>query len=316
MKFRQKLDHLNGNHVHLNEKLNHLNEKLNYLNEKLERIERYALATAQRFAINCGQGEILIRTAVGYVLVDSGDHALISALVENQELEPGLRVFLEKTILPGFRVVDVGANIGMHTITMARSLRGNGVVYSFEPMPRTFELLNTNIRINGLSSLVILHPTALSDYNGNNILYLGCTSGHHSLFPLDDLSDPANDSIEVHVGTLDYSLANVQEIDLIKIDAEGSELDVISGGAEILHRSQNILVVVEFGLSHLLRAGHSPMHWFSQFETLTLSHRVINNFTGAVENWTMEKILEAESVNLVFGRTGSKIWNKISAQSS
>ena len=264
--------------------------------------------------VNCGQGEMLIRSAVGYVLVDSGDHALISALAESQELEPGLRLFFERIIEPGFRVVDVGANIGMHTITMARCLRGNGVVYSFEPMPRTADLLEVNVRINGFSSIVRLRRTALSAHKGIDALYLGHTSGHHSLFPLTELPASAKTSIDVQIETLDSALSDLQEIDLIKIDAEGSELDIIWGGAEIIRRSQNILLIVEFGISHLLRVGQSSDYWFSRFESLGFSYKAINDLTGELENWSMERILASESVNLVFGHAGSKAWKKINSR--
>ena len=292
-----------------------LGQRLDHLSEKLDRTELYALATARRFALNCGHGEILIRSAVGYVLVDSGDHALISSLTESQELEPGLRLFLERTIRPKNNVVDVGANIGLHTITMARALKGDGSVYSFEPMPRTADLLEVNVKINGLSSLVRVRKTALSRNGGNRPLYLGHTSGHHSLFPLAELAIMDDSSIEVQVETLDSALTKVGRIDLIKIDAEGSELDVIFGGAKIIRQNKNILVIAEFGMSHLLRVNQSPEFWFSNFTSFGFSFGVINYLTGVVENWSMEKILASESVNLVFGRAGSKAWKKIESES-
>jgi FkbM family methyltransferase len=284
-----------------------MEDKLATIENMLSRIETYSLISAKRFAVSCGQGRILIRSNVGYVVVDSKDYPLASILIEAQELEQGLRTLLEKLIEPGFVVVDVGANIGMHTITMSRCLQGSGVVHAFEPMPETAELLEANLNINGCGSNAKIHQVALSNNNGRQKLHLGRTSGHHSLYPLDDgWMGRRSCEIEVEVATLDLVLASEPYIDLIKIDAEGAELEVLEGASQIIKRSPDLAIIAEFGPSHLERIGVSIENWLAHFSNLGFTWFVVNDVTGELEEWTKDRLSNVVSANLLFVRHGSR----------
>lgn len=284
--------------------------KLNAIESKLDRIETYSLVSAKRFAVPSGQGRILIRSNVGYVVVDSMDYPLASILIEAQELEPGLRILLEKLIEPGFVVVDVGANIGMHTITMSKCLKGAGVVHAFEPMPETAELLETNLDINGCRDYAKIHRIALSNTNSRQKLHLGHTSGHHSLYSLDDEGVDAR-SREVEVATLDSVLISQSYIDLIKIDAEGAELLVLEGASQIVKRSPDLAIIAEFGPSHLERIGVSTENWLAHFSNLGFTWFVVNDATGELEEWTVNQLSNVVSANLLFVGHGSRFLKKM-----
>lgn len=301
-----------GNYEAIDSKLNAIETKLNAIESKLDRIETYSLVSAKRFAVSSGQGRILIRSNVGYVVVDSMDYPLASILIEAQELESGLRILLEKLIEPGFIVVDVGANIGMHTITMSRCLKGAGVVHAFEPMPETAELLETNLDINGCRGYAKIHRIALSNSNSRQKLHLGHTSGHHSLYPLGGGGvDTRSREIEVEVATLDSVLISQSYIDLIKIDAEGAELAVLEGASQIVKRSPDLAIIAEFGPSHLERIGVSIENWLAHFSNLGFTWFVVNDVTGELEEWAVNRLSNVVSANLLFVRHGSRFLKKI-----
>ena len=100
------------------------------------------------------KGIIPINIQTGHKLyIDSSDISLTPALLMSGGVwESGITALLGKIISPGMTVVDIGANIGYHTLTAANLVGFNGKVYAFEPEPGNFNLLNKNIHINKYSS--------------------------------------------------------------------------------------------------------------------------------------------------------------------
>jgi FkbM family methyltransferase len=114
------------------------------------------------------------------------------------------------------RMVDVGANLGLHTIVMARC---GFEVAAFEPDPRHFAVLERNLALNGVAG-VDLHNTAVSVEAGETtfVRVLGNTTGSHLL------------GAKQSYGDREYFTVKTEPIkplfrwaDFIKIDAEGHE---------------------------------------------------------------------------------------------
>lgn len=275
---------------------------------RLDRIEQYSLAAAKRVAVNCGDGAVLLRSEAGYILCSDIDHALISALMETGDLEIGTRILIQTFLKPGECFVDVGANIGMHTLAAAHAMKGQGKIVAFEPFAPTKKLLQRSIWMNGFASLVEVHEAAVSNESGSSVLYLGETSGHHSLFSLDGNEATHAKQVEVRLLRLDDVIPSNLKIDLLKIDAEGAELDVIQSALSTIKRNSDIAIIVEFGPSHLRRTGMQPIYWLSVFEKLGLEYRVINSLTGKLEVWEIADLISCDSANLLFSRIGSSAW--------
>ena len=88
----------------------------------------------------------IIKTATGTFLIDNGD--LISNTLKHSGIwEQWLHIIYTKLIQKDWVVVDVGANIGTHTIPMAELCKQ---VYAFEPQKNIFNQLCANIALNGL----------------------------------------------------------------------------------------------------------------------------------------------------------------------
>ncbi|PRH45648.1 FkbM family methyltransferase [Burkholderia multivorans] len=295
----------------VSERTRRLEESLINIHPKLDRIETYTHASARRIAVNCGDGAVLVKTEAGFVLCAENDHALLACLVDTGELERGTRLLIEKLLQPGSCFVDVGANIGLHTLAAARSMQGQGKIIAFEPFGPTKALLERSVWMNGFSSLVEIHQAAVSNETGRHKLFLGATSGFHSLFPLDGSTSAHTEPVEVSVVRLDDIIPATQKVDLLKIDAEGAELQVLGSAVGLIERNAELTIIAEFGPAHLKRTGVAPSDWLNAFAARGLQYRAINSVSGKLEHWDMEKLLACDSINLLFSRKDAGVWERL-----
>ena len=277
---------------------------------QLDRIEQYVMASARRVAVNCGAGEILVRTEVGYILCASSDHAVLASLLEAGELEPGIRLLIQRFLKPNDVFIDVGANLGMITLSAAHAMKGMGRIISFEPFEPTQQLLKKSVWMNGFSGIVEIHQAAASNRNGHQTLHLGATSGHNSLYQLASTSIQTPQSVEVPLVQLDSVVGAGISVNLIKIDVEGAELDVLEGAKSLIASNPSIAMIVEFGFAHLQRTGHTTQDWLAAFKNLGFEFRAVNAHTGQLEAWTEEQLEAVDSVNLFFARPQSEAWSR------
>ena len=129
-------------------------------------------------------------------------------------------------------IVDIGANIGNHTIQFSRYF--NKVV-AFEPNPRVFELLESNTK--RIKNVEIFN---LGCGQGSAILQLKETVGNigGSSVVLDVES---KSSIDIEIVPLDEMLDIIGRIDAIKIDVEGMEIDVLRGSEKTISASKPVI---------------------------------------------------------------------------
>jgi FkbM family methyltransferase len=144
----------------------------------------------------------------------------------------------------GETFLDVGANMGDYSLMAGKIVGKTGKVISIEPAPETIKWLKKSIKLNGYDHIIIQN-CALGEKNGTAKLYLSHVSGWHSLLP--SLPGRNQGQIDVEVKTLDNLLKEMNEpdIDMIKIDVEGSELDVLKGGYQTLTKNQDIIVLID-----------------------------------------------------------------------
>lgn len=136
--------------------------------------------------------------------------------------------FLRSLLQPGQQVIDIGANYGVYSLSMAKSVGANGRVWAFEPASTTAALLAEGIASNNFSQ-VILEQSALSNTCGTAQLALNENSELNALL---HGAATAVVSESVSLVSLDSCMNRHQwrDIDFVKIDAEGEEENIISGG--------------------------------------------------------------------------------------
>lgn len=131
-------------------------------------------------------------------------------------------------------VVDVGANIGNHSIFFAK-VTGADVI-AFEPNPAALDILRLNIKLNGVAERIELHDIAVGERQG-----LG-TVQDHDPNNLGRASVELSDQGTVAIRTLD-AVVGARWVDLIKVDVEGMEPMVLRGAAATLARCRPRLLV-------------------------------------------------------------------------
>jgi FkbM family methyltransferase len=139
---------------------------------------------------------------------------------------------------PGDVMVDVGANIGTHTLEAASLVGPGGRVYAMEAHPRTYRFLAANIRLNQFGNVVTFN-TAVGCENGS----ITFTDSHY-----DDMNrvDERGQGIEVPMRRLDDLLSEEpRPIRLLKIDVEGYEKFVLAGASDTLAQTEAIFIEME-----------------------------------------------------------------------
>lgn len=249
-----------------------------------------------------------VRTVDGYVLVPKAARELYILLADSpaEGLEPGTHRCLKALVDPGMTVVDVGANVGMLSLALARSVGALGKVYAFEAEPELQDLLAKSFALNGVP-WVELRRQAAGRKAGTATFHVSPISGHSSLYDLPGEEAPKSRQITVEVAALDEVLAEVPAVDLVKIDVEGAELDVLAGMEKLIARNPGLAIVAEFGPSHLARVGQTPQQWFDAFEAHGFLGYAIDEATGSCRPVRVSQVADVVSVNIVFARPGSQM---------
>jgi FkbM family methyltransferase len=183
-----------------------------------------------------GNGRMLIRLVWGGQLVSPADDlSLTPELVAHGIYEAPFTRYLQRTLRAGHRVVDVGANIGMHTVLMAAWVGPAGRVLAYEPNPEVLGFLRENVALNWLNDRVTIRPAGASENRGRTKFFITERfKGNSSLLepgdayfvhaPMDTVRE-----IEIEVEPVDAAARELGHIDLVKIDVEGSEDGVLAG---------------------------------------------------------------------------------------
>jgi FkbM family methyltransferase len=147
-------------------------------------------------------------------------------------------------------VVDVGAHIGKYTIIASKRVGANGKVIAIEAHPGNYEMLNRNIKLNGLTNVTTLNYAVYSKESKVKLFLPGEKSNHSIYNTL--LPSRATDEgkfVEVTADTLDNLLQkngiSNAEVNWLKIDVEGAELEVLKGAHVVLSNSNNIRLLIE-----------------------------------------------------------------------
>lgn len=158
--------------------------------------------------------------------------------------EENMLIHILDTLKPDDISYDIGANIGIFTVLMAKKVSQTGRVIAFEPETENYNALQNNIIINGLSN-VTLEKVALGDRYDKANLYIKkrMGSGSISLIKSDD-SDYCG-TVNIVPGDSVIQKDNLPVPKVVKIDVEGFEYPVIKGMQKTLSNEKCKLVCCE-----------------------------------------------------------------------
>jgi FkbM family methyltransferase len=135
-------------------------------------------------------------------------------------------------VASGDLVLDLGANIGVYTKLLSDWVGPEGSVYSYEPIPETFQYLRHNVEKFRLAN-VTLHNSAVSSRCGR--MTMTVPNGN---FYRASISSVGNR--EIRVVRLDDEFVEPRRVTFIKCDVEGHEQEVIDGAMRLVERDHPV----------------------------------------------------------------------------
>lgn len=181
------------------------------------------------------------------IYLDTRDLGLTPHIALSGIWEKDVEDALQRLLKPRMHVVEVGANMGFHTLTMAQAILPSGKLHCFEANPDVLPLLRATLLVNGFADHVTVHGEAAADQVGEvefaaDPLHIG--SGH--LLCVATGESYSRRSV-VPCTTLDKALGeSLGRIDLLRMDAEGSEPQVLKGAEGLIARSPRLRIVTEW----------------------------------------------------------------------
>ena len=186
-------------------------------------------------------GERAVRVDGDRLYAASPDRLLAALAWKTGLRERAERRLIAREVKPGMVAVDVGANLGVHTLALARAVGPAGRVHALEPDPANFRLLARAV-----------HRAAAAAQAGEMDLHLSAVNrGDHRLHP--DAAPRAR--VRVPVVVLDELLAGEPHVDFVKIDVQGAEVAVVRGLERTLARNRAVGVLCELSPGLLRQAG-------------------------------------------------------------
>jgi len=185
----------------------------------------------------------LVSTRHGAMLVNGNDIFMGQAYLRyGESFETEVDVLLSMLQFPGL-VIDVGANMGVHAIPVAKELARQGRrMLAFEPQPVIFQQLCANLALNGLMN-VQAFPYACGSRTGTVSFAAPdyCQGGNFGCVSMSRQAG-ASETMTAPCHTLD-EIVGETSVALIKIDVEGFELEVLRGARKLIRRSHPAMYV-------------------------------------------------------------------------
>lgn len=210
-----------------------------------------------------------VRTRVDGLIFDLDLGELIDVLLFLGEYEPDVVGALERFCKNGWTVLDIGANVGAHSLRMARAVGSGGRVVAFEPTSYAHGKLVKNVALNSFENIT-LEKVALMEVNSE-----AASLRYRASWRTDGTDEKHEERIRT-ARLDDWCMANgVNRVDLIKLDVDGGEFGVLKGGERTIAEHLPVFVM-EAGEYHFADDSRNPLRFLD-----SLGYRFSNAKTGS-----------------------------------
>lgn len=213
------------------------------------------------------------------------DTAISHALRTDRAYEAYEIELIGRLLRSGDYALDVGANIGLHTLAMAAACGPTGRVIALEPDPSNVRLWKKNVLVNNVHNAE-LRPVAASDISGRARLYLnGSNLGDHRLYD----HDRAEHSIPVVTRTVDEIWQGLERNPaIVKVDVQGWEPHVLAGASQLLNSAAPLAVMTELWSDGISRAGSTVDSYVRMLVDLELELFEIDESTQVLHPFALD----------------------------
>jgi FkbM family methyltransferase len=217
-----------------------------------------------------------------YIAVNFSSSSYIEwKILSEGNYEPATGDIIRMSLQTGETALDVGANIGVHTLRMAQSVGKTGRVIACEPLPHLQLKLQQNIQLNRFENIVEIVPAALSDYNGRTNMSAEVSSFNQGTGRMDK-----SGSMEADVFRGDDLLEKIaiENLAMIKIDVEGYEMKVIEGLKQSI-RKYMPRIIVEYDAAYWKTCNSSWQDLYDflnsmQYSFYRIDHPILTEING------------------------------------
>lgn len=261
-------------------------------------------------SVYLGNGQALTHTTWGRkLIVNTEDISLSPHLLSDGHWEPWVTRAFRQVIRRGMTVVDVGANIGYYAVLAGDLVGPSGHVYAFEASPSLHDVLWKNANINGMSDRTTtinkavfekaqtLQFSQMRAFQGSgSVQAQGRLDEAGQQQQRDLIRDRYQDEVvfyDVEAVSLDNYFPGDVTVDLIKIDAEGSEPFIFKGMRQLIARQSQLRIIFEF-YPHLFEgANQDPRQFLEDLQQNGFTLQAISHKQGLVAA-SMEQLLSGE----------------------
>jgi len=187
--------------------------------------------------------------------VDTRDSFITPRLIQNGRWEHRQVSLIEKYLHKDSKIIEVGSNVGYYTMNLSKTLKkkkGSGHIYAFEANPQLTMLLSRSSSVNGAHNVTIFNNIVYSESGKQMTFHFNeANIGMERLNPKINYPKFTKEhSFQSKTITLDETFPDAK-FDIIRMDAEGSELEILKGAKIILKNSPDIIVFMEWATDAL-----------------------------------------------------------------
>lgn len=179
----------------------------------------------------------IIEAKHGNFLILPND-ALGQALINKGDFEPHFYNVAKNVIKEGDICLDCGANLGYHTVTMAKLVGKSGKVVAFEPLRIIYQQLSGNVFLNDLRNVVTINAAIGNEQKITQMDYVDVDNPNGVNIGATKVGS-SGDQVEM----IPIDLVIQEDVSFIKIDVQGSEVALLNGANEMIKKSRPIMFV-------------------------------------------------------------------------
>jgi len=207
---------------------------------------------------------------------------------------------LSRTLKEGMQAVDIGANIGLHALKIAKLVGPSGHVWAIEADGANFATLQRNLSTNGFAYATAIHAAVGAASGEAFVFKSSANAGDHRTFA----SSGGRAKESVKQIALDDYFPPGQRIDFIKMDIQGAEGAALKGMKRVLTENPGLLLIMEFWPFGLMQATVDPLAVLEELQSLSFSLEWIDDaakelrpiqdiraFTSGIEGARYENIV-------------------------
>ena len=197
----------------------------------------------------------------------------VKSVISNNFYEKNMLHHIGANYLDG-DIVDVGANVGTHSVYFSSICKSNFLVYAIEPGVDALNILRRNISNNCSADVVHIFPYAAGESEGSVVMKSGSRKNLGAMRVVGTNIDSVNSIV---MKTIDNMIPSSRRVSVMKFDVEGFELPALKGAQRILSNDRPDVYVEaakpeflkeishflsSFGYVHKLVFNDTPTHWF------------------------------------------------------